>query len=162
MTEDGWLRTGDKGRIDDHGVLYITGRVKDLFKTGKGKYVAPAPIEDKLVMHDAVEACVVTGANLGQPLGIVMLGAEHMARMSDAGVRRELEQSLAEHLGRINATLDPHERLQCVVVATTAWTVENDVITPTFKVKRNRIEDMYGQNYERWESSGKKVIWQDA
>ena len=162
MTEDGWLRTGDKGRIDANGILYITGRVKDLFKTGKGKYVAPAPIEDKLVMHDAVEACVVTGANLGQPLGIVMLGAEYLDRVSDAAVRSELEQSLAAHMQTINATLDPHERLQCVVVATTAWTVENDVITPTFKVKRNRIEDMYASNYERWESSGKKVLWQDG
>jgi long-chain acyl-CoA synthetase len=162
MTDDGWLRTGDKGRIDEQGILYITGRVKDLFKTGKGKYVAPAPIEDKLVMHDAVEACVVTGANLGQPLGIVMLGAEYMARVSDDSVRGDLERSLAEHLKKINATLDPHERLQCVVVATTAWTVENDVITPTFKVKRNRIEDMYATHYERWESSGKKVLWQEG
>ncbi len=162
MTDDGWLRTGDKGRIDANGLLYITGRVKDLFKTGKGKYVAPAPIEDKLVMHEAVEACVVTGANLGQPLGIVMLGAEYMDRISDAAVRSELEQSLAEHVTNINATLDPHERLQCVVVAKTAWTVENDVITPTFKVKRNRIEDMYASHYERWESSGKKVLWQDG
>ena len=54
-------------------LLRITGRVKDLFKTSKGKYVSPAPIEEKLGMHEAIEACVVTGANLGQPLGIVML-----------------------------------------------------------------------------------------
>jgi len=162
MTDDGWLRTGDKGRIDEQGILYITGRVKDLFKTGKGKYVAPAPIEDKLVMHEAVEACVVAGANLGQPLGIVMLSAQYIDRVSEAGVRSDLERSLTEHLKKINATLDPHERLQCVVVATTAWTVENDIITPTFKVKRNRIEDLYAKYYEGWESSGKKVVWQDG
>jgi long-chain acyl-CoA synthetase len=65
MTEDGWLRTGDKGALDAEGNLKITGRVKDLFKTSKGKYVAPAPIEDKLVMNTAIEACCVTGANLG-------------------------------------------------------------------------------------------------
>jgi long-chain acyl-CoA synthetase len=161
FTEDGWLRTGDKGTIDKQGLLRITGRVKDLFKTGKGKYVAPAPIEDKLVMHEAVEACVVTGANLGQPLGIVMLGADAVARVSgDAAARAELETSLAAHLKGINATLDPHEQLQCIVVVTTAWTVDNDVITPTFKVKRNRIEDLYARHYEAWETSGKKVIWQ--
>ncbi|MGV3726385.1 AMP-binding protein [Hydrogenophaga sp.] len=161
FTEDGWLRTGDKGTIDKQGLLRITGRVKDLFKTGKGKYVAPAPIEDKLVMHEAVEACVVTGANLGQPLGIVMLGADAVARVSgDAAARSELETSLAAHLKGINATLDPHEQLQCIVVVTTAWTVDNDVITPTFKVKRNRIEDLYARHYEAWEASGKKVIWQ--
>jgi long-chain acyl-CoA synthetase len=162
FTADGWLKTGDKGSIDGQGLLRITGRVKDLFKTGKGKYVAPAPIEDKLVMHDSVEACVVTGANLGQPLGIVMLNAEAVTMVSDAAARSELEQSLTGHLKAINATLDPHERLQCVVVVTTAWTVDNDVITPTFKVKRNRIEDLYAKNYEAWESSGKKVIWQEG
>jgi len=160
FTEDGWLKTGDKGSIDAQGLLRITGRVKDLFKTGKGKYVAPAPIEDKLVMHDAVEACVVTGANLGQPLGIVMLNADTVARVADTGARAELETSLASHLKSINSTLDPHEQLQCLVVVTTAWTVDNDIITPTFKVKRNRIEDLYAKNYEAWETSGKKVIWQ--
>jgi len=162
FTADGWLRTGDKGQIDADGKLRITGRVKDLFKTSKGKYVAPAPIEDKLVMHDVVEACVVTGANMGQPLGIVMLNAETVARVGDPAARAEIESSLAAHVDGINATLDPHEQLQCVVVVTTAWTVDNDIITPTFKVKRNRIEDLYASNYERWEGSGKKVIWQTA
>ena len=160
FTADGWLKTGDKGSIDGGGLLRITGRVKDLFKTGKGKYVAPAPIEDRLVMHEAVEACVVTGANLGQPLGIVMLNVEFSAKARDVAQRAELDASLAQHLKTINASLDPHERLQCVVVTTTAWTVDNDVITPTFKVKRNRIEDLYARHYEAWEASGKTVIWE--
>ena len=162
LTADGWLKTGDKGRIDAQGCLHITGRVKDLFKTAKGKYVAPAPIEDKLGAHEAVEACVVTGANLGQPLGIVMLGAEAAAQATDAGYRSKLEASLQQHLKQINVGLDPHEQLQCIVVVTTPWTVDNDLITPTFKVKRNRIEDVYAANYERWENSGKKVIWHNA
>lgn len=160
FTPDGWLRTGDKGHIDEEGNLHITGRVKDLFKTSKGKYVAPAPIEDKLVMHDAVEACVVTGANLGQPLGIVMLNADALARVADPASRAELEASLGQHLKTINASLDPHEQLKCLVIATTAWTVENDIVTPTFKVKRSRIEELYSSSYERWESSGETVIWQ--
>ncbi len=162
FTEDGWLRTGDKGQIDAQGCLRITGRVKDLFKTSKGKYVAPAPIEDKLVMHDAVEACVVTGANLGQPLGIVMLNAEALTSSANPASRSELEKSLGQHLKTINETLDPHEQLKCLVIASTAWTVENDIVTPTFKVKRNRIEDAYSANYERWESSGQMVIWQGS
>ncbi|HEX7438349.1 MAG TPA: AMP-binding protein [Caldimonas sp.] len=162
FSADGWLRTGDKGQIDAQGLLHITGRLKDLFKTSKGKYVAPAPIEDKLVMHEAVDACVVTGANLGQPLGIAMLNAETVARLADPAATAELEASLGNHLEEINATLDPHERLACLVVVTTAWTVENDIITPTFKVKRNRIEEIYAAQYARWESSGRKVIWQTA
>ena len=162
LTADGWLRTGDKGQVDSQGNLRITGRIKDLFKTSKGKYVAPAPIEDRLAMHAAVEACIVTGANLGQPLAMLVLNAQAAQAASDPAARAELERSLEEHLLRVNAALDPHERLACLVVVTTPWTVDNDIITPTFKVKRNRIEEVYAMQYERWEASGRKVIWQTA
>jgi long-chain acyl-CoA synthetase len=159
FTEDGWLRTGDKGALDSEGNLKITGRVKDLFKTSKGKYVAPAPIEDRLVMHAAVEACCVTGANLGQPLALVMLNLEAAKKAGDAGGRGELEASLASHMKTINEALDPHEQLDCIVITTESWTVENDLITPTFKVKRNKIEDRFAANYEKWVGSRKKVLW---
>jgi long-chain acyl-CoA synthetase len=159
FTADGFLRTGDKGVIETRGTLKITGRVKDLFKTSKGKYVAPAPIEEKLVMHPAVEACCVTGANLGQPLAMIMLNLEAMQEAAGAEGRSALERSLAEHLERVNATLDPHEQLECIVVTNEAWTVENDLITPTFKVKRNRIEERFAPSYEAWEHTRKKVIW---
>ncbi len=161
-SEDGWLRTGDKGQVEPDGYLKITGRVKDLFKTGKGKYVAPAPIEDRLVMHGAVEACVVTGANLGQPLGILMLSPEAAARAADPGVRAEMTASLEAHLAQINAALDPHERLDCLVIDSTPWTVDNDLITPTFKVKRNRIEEVFGPKYEQWVSERRTVIWYEG
>ena len=159
VTPDGWLKTGDKGAIDAKNRLRITGRVKDLFKTSKGKYVAPAPIEDRLVMHAAIEACCVTGANLGQPLGLVMLSAEAAQQAASAAGKAELEASLAEHLKAVNATLDPHEQMDCLVVMTEAWTVDNDLITPTFKVKRNKIEDAFAAQYARWETAGKPVVW---
>lgn len=161
FTDDGWLHTGDRGVVDAAGNLKITGRVKDLFKTSKGKYVAPAPIEDKLVMHTAVEACCVTGANLGQPIGLMMLNEEAAKRIADPTARSELETSLAAHLKAINATLDRHEQLDCLVVMTDAWTVDNDLITPTLKVKRNRIEDLFAKNYELWSSMGKAVVWHE-
>ena len=162
LTDDGWLRTGDKGQLDAEGNLRITGRVKDLFKTSKGKYVAPAPIEDRLVMHTSVEACVVTGANLGQPLGIVMLSPDAAQRAGAQGERAQLEASLADHLKSVNAALDPHEQLDCLVVVTTPWTVENGFVTPTFKVKRNRIEEVYGERFEGWVSARRTVIWEQA
>ena len=160
FTPDGWLHTGDKGQLESDGYLRITGRVKDLFKTSKGKYVAPAPIEDRLVMHATVEACVVTGANLGQPLGIVMLNAEAAQRARDAAARSAMEASLAEHLAAVNAPLDPHEQLDCLVVVTQPWTVDNGFITPTFKVKRNRIEEVYASKYDGWVASRRKVVWE--
>lgn len=160
FTADGYLKTGDKGALDAEGNLKITGRVKDLFKTSKGKYVAPAPIEDRLVMHAYVEACAVTGANLGQPLGIVMLNADAIEMARDSAGRQEIETSLGQHLATINEKLDPHEQLDCLVVVTEPWSVDNGFITPTFKVKRNRIEEAYAQNYEKWAGGRKKIVWQ--
>lgn len=162
FTEDGWLRTGDKGSVDAQGRLKITGRVKDLFKTSKGKYVAPAPIEDKLVMNAAVEACCVTGANLGQPLALLMLNVDAAKKSRDPAGKTEIEESLSAHLAAINETLDPHEQLDCLVLMTEAWTVENDLITPTFKVKRNRVEDLFAKNYDIWVGARKKIVWYQA
>jgi long-chain acyl-CoA synthetase len=121
--------------------------------------VAPAPIEDKLATHVAIEACCVTGANLGQPLGLLMLNAEAAAKARDAGGRSALEASLAEHLKAVNAQLDPHEQMDCLVITAEAWSVENDILTPTMKVKRNKIEDRFAANYETWVASRKKVLW---
>jgi long-chain acyl-CoA synthetase len=162
FTDDGWLKTGDKGALDAEGNLKITGRVKDLFKTSKGKYVAPAPIEDRLVMNPWVEACAVTGANLGQPLGIVMLNADGITKAKSADGRKEIEGSMTEHLAAINGKLDPHEQMDSLIVVTEPWSVDNGFITPTFKVKRNRIEEVYGPSYEKWAGARKKVIWQGA
>lgn len=159
FSADGWLCTGDKGAVDNAGNLRITGRVKDLFKTSKGKYVAPSPIEDRLVMHDSIEACVVAGANLAQPLGIVMLNPQAAQQIDDPARRAALEASLREHLQQVNAPLDPHERLDCIVVEATAWTVDNGFITPTFKVKRNRVEEVYAPRLAQWAALRKAVVW---
>jgi long-chain acyl-CoA synthetase len=160
FTDDGWLHTGDKGALDAEGNLKITGRVKDLFKTSKGKYVAPAPIEDRLVMHEALEACAVSGANLGQPLGMVMLNPDGAAKAASPEGRKELEASLVQHLAAINEKLDPHEQMDCLIIVKEAWTVDNGFITPTFKIKRNKIDEAYGPQYEAWVKARKKVVWQ--
>jgi long-chain acyl-CoA synthetase len=159
MTDDGFFRTGDKGEIDGNGNLRITGRVKDLFKTSKGKYVAPAPIEDRLVVHASVEACCVVGANFAQPFGIVMLSQDAASRARDPAVRSELQRSLTQHLSSINAQLDAHEQMDFLAVVSEEWTVGNGFITPTLKVKRNIIEERYGPHFERWADSRQPVVW---
>jgi long-chain acyl-CoA synthetase len=73
--------------------------------------------------------------------------------------RRTLEASLAEHLKQVNATLDPHEQLACLVVTQEPWTVDNDLITPTFKVKRNKVDDRFAGLYEQWERTRQRVVW---
>ena len=162
LTADGWLRTGDKGAMDAEGNLKITGRVKDLFKTNKGKYVAPAPIEDKLALTPGVEACCVVGSNLGQPLALLMLSMLAAKQALDGAHRASLEAGIATKLAEVNATLDPHEQLSCMVVISEPWTVESGLITPTFKVKRNRIEEVYGNSFEDWTAQRKKVLWHGA
>jgi long-subunit acyl-CoA synthetase (AMP-forming) len=161
FTEDGYVRTGDRGTIDEMGRLKITGRVKEIFKTSKGKYVAPAPIENKLLAHPAVEACCVTGANRPQPFGLLMLGPQALDSGGKGADRADLAQSLAEHLASVNAELDPHEQLQFVVVVSDEWDVENDFLTPTLKIKRDVIDAAYGPQVDGWYSARRPVVWQD-
>ncbi|OYU46309.1 MAG: AMP-binding acetyl-CoA synthetase [Burkholderiales bacterium PBB4] len=162
FTQDGWLRTGDKGQLDPQGALRITGRVKDIFKTSKGKYVAPAPIEDLLVLHPDIEACAVTGANLAQPFAVVMLSLDAAKRCAANSEKASLLASLESHLKWVNGKLEPHEKLDCLAVTTTQWTPENGFVTPTMKVKRTRIEESFGGQYASWVAQRKSVVWADA
>lgn len=159
FTDDGFLKTGDKGVIDAEGNLKITGRVKDNFKTSKGKYVAPAPIEEKLSALPLLEACCVAGADLAQPVGLVMLGAPALAKAATAAGKSEIEAALATHLAAVNASLDSYLHLDALIVVGEEWTVDNGLITPTMKVKRARIDAVYGPHFERWLSGGRKVVW---
>ena len=159
FTADGWLHTGDKGVLEEDGCLRITGRVKDLFKTSKGKYVSPAPIEDRLVANAAVEACCVVGANYRQPFALLMLNADAAAKSRDAAGQAALQDAMANHLISVNHVLDPHEQLEVLILMTEPWTVENGLITPTFKVKRNVLETRYAAQFDGWTSGGKRIVW---
>jgi long-chain acyl-CoA synthetase len=160
FTADGFFRTGDKGELAPDGQLKIVGRIKEQFKTSKGKYVAPAPIENRLGTHPKVEACCVTGVAFPQPFALLMLSQAEWERCREAPARAELTQSLREHLESVNAQLDPHEQMDFVAVVPEQWTVDNGFITPTFKVKRPVIEKHYGEHFERWASHKQAVIWQ--
>ena len=136
---DGWLRTGDMGEIDPDGFLRITGRLKELFKTGKGKYVAPVPIESLLLENPDIEQICVTGVGLPQPVAVVVLW-EHVHNVAQ---NDQTKQQLAETLKNTNSRLESHERLSHIVVARDPWTIENDMLTPTMKIKRNLVEKKY-------------------
>ncbi len=155
-TADGWLRTGDKGRIDEDGYLYITGRVKDIFKTLKGKYVAPAPIEGALSRNTDIDQLCFVGAGLKQPLMIVTL-----SQPAQSKPRPEIEQGLIADMDAVNATLEPHEQIAKILVAKEGWTIENGVMTPTMKVKRNEVEKRYMPLLEKHSGDYKtKVVWE--
>ena len=157
FTDDGWLHTGDTGVVDGNGCLRIVGRIKDNFKSSKGKYVAPAPIEHQLSQHGAVETCIVIGGNLPQPIAVVVLS--DVARASLPASRAQLGADFAAHLLRVNAGLDPHERLDCIVLTAIPWTVEAGMLTPTMKARRPKIEASYAASVAAWSSAGTPVVW---
>ena len=160
FTEDGFLLTGDRGEIDEKGRLKITGRTKEIFKTSKGKYVAPAPIENKLISHDEIEMVCVAGAECPQPHALIHLSEDALPKRDDPEYRKELEESLKTLLEKVNATVDPHEALQFAVVVKDTWGIENGFLTPTMKIKRDVIEGQYKDQLDGWYAGRSKVIWE--
>ncbi len=162
MTADGWLKTGDLGSIDEQGRLKIVGRAKEQFKTSKGKYVSPAPIENKLGAFTKIEACLVSGVAFPQPFALAMLPAGQWEALQDADARKEFTEELDAHLKTVNEQLDPHERLDFVAVVPEQWTVESGFVTPTLKIKRNVVEKHYHDHFEKWAKARKTVVWHQA
>jgi long-chain acyl-CoA synthetase len=155
FTADGFMRTGDKGRFDNDGFLYVTGRVKDIFKTRKGRYVAPARVEGALASSPVIDQVCLVGANLNQPLMLVSLNAAGRAKR-----RAELEQELITEMTAANAALESHEQIaKCVIVKDT-WTIEAGHLTPTMKVRRQDIEHRYRALIEQQAETRVKIGWE--
>ena len=152
--KDGWLYTGDEGEIDSEGFLKITGRVKDIFKTSKGKYVAPSPIELKLSANKNIEQVCVVGTEIPQPIALVVL--------SDRGKNKTTEDlisSLEKTLEVVNPKLETHEKIHNIIIVKEEWTIENNLLTPTMKIKRNALEKIYRINYENWYDLSNKIVF---
>jgi long-chain acyl-CoA synthetase len=155
FSADGWLKTGDQGKLDEDGFLSIIGRVKDNFKTAKGHYVAPAPIENKLNIHEFVEQVCVVGLNLPQPIVLVVLSA--LGKSTDP---TELENSFLALRNEVNPSLKNYEHLKKIVIVKEDWTIENECLTPTMKIKRPSIEKKYQTRFEDWYQSPETIIYE--
>ena len=160
LTSDGFFRTGDMGEIDADGRLRITGRVKELFKTSKGKYVAPVPIENKLGAHPRIEVVCVGGANQGATFALALLSEDSRKHLAAGGDRAEIEAELAALMQDVNATLDPHEELQFIAVVKEVWGIDNGFLTPTMKIRRNVVERHYEPSQAAWYRARKAVLWE--
>jgi long-chain acyl-CoA synthetase len=154
ITEDGWLRTGDRALIDDEGYVTITGRVKDLFKTDKGKYIAPVPIETKFAENENVESLCLIGSGHKQPVMVLTLSEVGFKADKDE-VTRSIEATVAE----MNPTLESQEKIAKVVVCAKPWTVDDGQMTPTMKVRRHFIEEVYSDSIPSWYGEDDGVIW---
>ncbi|MBV8730838.1 MAG: AMP-binding protein [Acidobacteriia bacterium] len=157
---DGFFHTGDVCEIAPDGQLKIIGRLKEQFKTSKGKFVAPAPIEGKLAAHSEIEGCCVIGAGLSSPFAVVILSEEAQAHARDSAGRAGVEKSLAAILEETNRQLDHHERLAFIAVGDGAWNIANGFMTPTLKLKRALIEARYMPRAEDWEGRHRPVVWE--
>jgi long-chain acyl-CoA synthetase len=156
---DGYFHTGDLVRVEPDGQTRIIGRVKEQFKTSKGKYVAPAPIESRLSEHSAVEACCLTGPGLPNPFALVVLTAEARIQCENPGAREAMTASLEDLLVAVNGDLDPHERIAFLAVVPGPWTIQNELITPTLKIRRAKIEERYLGRIDIWRNANQRVIW---
>lgn len=154
MFEDGFLKTGDEGHIDEEGYLKITGRIKDQFKTSKGKYVAPAPIESK-VLSDAMiaQACVV---GWGMPAPLLLCTLSEQARQL---AQTNLQEHLNQLLDKINQELEHHEQLAKLIIMAEEWTIQNGILTPTLKIKRKVLDENFKDFYNNWYNASVKVVF---
>ena len=159
FTDDGYFRTGDRGERRKDGLLKITGRVKELFKTSKGKYVAPAPIENLINAHPMIELTLVSGVGQQAAYAMVVLAEDLRPKVSDPKVKAEVESALTQLLRDVNEELADYEQLKMIVVAPEPWTVENGYLTPTMKIRRTRIEAAVDPQLEQWYAKKGAVQW---
>lgn len=152
---DGWLHTGDVGELDSEGYLKITGRVKEMYKTSKGEYVAPAQIEFGFADNNFIEQVCVVGQSLPQPIALVVLSELGKATEKDAVI-----ESLSSTLSGLNPRLKSYERVHRIVVMREPWTVDNNKLTPTMKIKRNVVEKEFAPKFEPWYEEKDTIIWE--
>ena len=153
--EDGYLKTGDIGEYDHDGFLFITGRIKDQFKTDKGKYISPTPIELLLAANTDIENVCVVGMGIPQPIALITLSENGKQKTAAAII-----ESLSAILTAINASLESHEELEKAVIMKENWDVANGLLTPSLKVKRNQVEKIHQSFYPEWFNKKEMVIWE--
>lgn len=153
--DNGWLRTGDQGHLDDDGYLYITGRIKDSFKTEKGQFIVPGPIERIFESNDNIEQICLAGLGCPQPIALVVPSEVGLSKPKE-----ELKASLFETLKEANSTLSNYQKVSTLVVVKDMWDVGNNLLTPTLKIKRNEINQRYQNLLNGWHNEKEAVVWE--
>jgi len=152
--QNGWLHTGDKGFIDDDGYLYVTGRVKDIFKTTKGKYIEPAAIESKFGNVDEFSQICLVGLNCVQPLLLVVPTELAKSNQDQTTIK------ISKILNEVNNDLDNYKKISKIIFVKEDWTPDNEMTTPTLKIKRAKVDEKFSLKYNNWEKSAESIIWE--
>ena len=150
---DGWLHTGDCAHLNPDGSYKIVGRIKEQFKTSKGKYVVPVPIESLLYTNPNIAQVCVMGSGLKQPIALIDI--HESCRRKDPVLIKSLNTLLSE----INTQLEKHEQLDYLFICQEAWSIENGLLTATMKLKRNELEKRYQTLISR-EYEG-TILWEE-
>jgi len=137
---DGWVHTGDKGYIDDDGFIFLTGRVKDYFKTIQGKFVAPAQVENHFAKSQWTEQLCLLGRGYSKTVMVCVL-SEAAMKMD----KNDIEKSLIEQVAEVNRKVEHHARIGAVIISEQPWTIENTMLTPTLKIRRDEVESRFGE-----------------
>ena len=153
--EEGYLKTGDIGEYDHDGYLTITGRVKDQFKTDKGKYIAPAPIELELSKNPYIEQICLVGMGIPQPIALIITN-----QAAKNTPKEEVDASIIQSIDELNPSLEKYERVAKAVIMKEDWSVDNGLLTPTLKVKRNQVEKIHMPMYKAWFAKEESVIYE--
>jgi long-chain acyl-CoA synthetase len=159
MTEDGFFRTGDRGEIDAEGRLRLFGRLREEFKSSKGKYVIPSRIEMLLGSSTLIETAAVFGAGMTLPFALLVLTQDKREAAIEAEGRAAIDEELTALLRSVNGQLEPHEQLRFIAVCPTPWTVDNGLLTPTLKVRRVTLEKAYEARFGEWEKLKRTIVW---
>ncbi|EAY31727.1 AMP-binding protein [Microscilla marina] len=155
VLRDGWLHTGDQGWVNEDGYLYLTGRVKDTFKTSKGIYIVPAPMEWVFDANTDIEQICIVGLGMPQPMGIVTL-----SELGEMKSKEEVKESLIASLEKANEGSKNDKKISTLIIAKEAFSVENGLLTPTLKVKRNILNKHYNEQLLAWHQQPDQVIWE--
>ncbi|WP_439899040.1 AMP-binding protein [Photobacterium leiognathi] len=152
--QNGWLHTGDIGFLDEEGYLTIQGRKKDTFKTAKGKFVSPVPIEKRLFELSNVEMMCLVGSGMPAP---ILLALPHDFPNFD---RKRYEKRVHRVINTINNELESHAKIKGVLMIKEPWSIENGILTPTLKIKRHVLEKKYADIGHDWPSD-QLVQWEE-
>ena len=153
--KDGYLKTGDIGEYDHDGFLTITGRAKDQFKTDKGKYISPAPIELAVSKNTDIEQVCIVGMGIPQPIMLVIPSI-----LGKTKSKTELSESLLQSILEVNPTLEKHEKIEKAIIMKEDWTVENGLVTPTLKIKRTLVEKIHMPMYRSWFDAEGRILYE--
>jgi len=153
--KDGWLHTGDAGKLHEDGYLSITGRVKDTFKSEKGKFIIPTKIEHLFSPNSDIEQMCLLGLGMPHPILIVVPSESGVAKPKE-----QLEASLAETMTSVNKDLPNYTKVGTIVVSNQPFTPENGMLTPTLKVKRFNVQEKYASRLRGYCEDAQRIIWE--